>query len=57
MKNNKNVLLITFHDWKSNRLAGFHFIAKSFLIKGYDVGFYLIKDLLHAIFNVNKILC
>ena len=56
MRNKKNVLLITFHDWKSNRLAGFHFIAKSFLIKGYDVGFCSHKrPILHAIFNVNKI--
>ena len=39
MKNKKSVLLVTFHDWKSNRLAGFHYIAKSFLIKGYDVVF------------------
>lgn len=52
----KNVLLVTFHDWESNRLAGFHFIAKSFLLKGYNVGFCSHKrPLLHAVFNINKI--
>ena len=56
MKNNKNVLLITFHDWKSNRLAGFSFHSEIFFIKGYDVGFCSHKrPILHAIFNVNKI--
>ena len=57
MNKSKNALIITFHDWKSNRLAGFHHLAKSLLISGYDVGFCSHKrPVIHSIFNRSDIL-
>ena len=56
MGKKQNALLITFHNWESQRLAGFHFIAKSFLNNGYDVGFCSYKrPLISAVFNRSNI--
>ncbi|PQJ28059.1 glycosyltransferase [Rubritalea profundi] len=54
----ESVLIVSFHDWKSKRLAGFHKIGESLLEAGYDVGFAAHSRPLYAAFlNKDEINC
>ena len=51
-----SVLVISFHDWKSKRQAGFHKIGESLLEKGYDVYFVShYRPLFLALFNKDEV--
>lgn len=55
MKNNK-VVIVSFHDWKSKRRAGFHHIGKAFLERGYKVYFVShSRPLYAALFKKNSV--
>jgi len=52
----KTVLVISFHDWKSKRLAGFHKIGEALLESGYDVYFAShYRPVALALFNKDEI--
>ena len=53
-----SVLVISFHDWKSKRLAGFHKIGEALLDVGYDVYFAShYRPFILALFNKDEINC
>ena len=52
------VLVVSFHDWKSKRLAGFHKIGEALLESGYDVYFAShYRPVAVALFNKDEINC
>lgn len=54
----KSVLIVSFHDWRSKRLAGFHKIGEALLEGGYDVCFMShYRPLALALFNKDKVNC
>lgn len=50
----KHVLLVTYHNWESKRLGGFHKLAEALCASGYSVGFLSYPRPIYAVLKNNE---